>query len=209
MDSRFEALKEEVGASSWAEVAEAVEIDRATLRNLYTGRTRFPKKEVVEKLRKTSPTIFGSMEYVHPSSAIPQKRCGVHRCHKYAVSKGMCDSHYREVLHHGRVRSPAEKRAPGGAGHLDRFGYVRMKHPVTGCQTFQHRLVMEEALGRQLLPEENVHHKNGNRSDNRLENLEVWVKSQPAGQRVPDLVEWAKKILSTYSPESLTNPLTN
>ena len=60
---------------------------------------------------------------------------------------------------------------------------------------------MSEHLGRPLLPTENVHHVNGVRSDNRLENLELWSRSQPAGQRVVDLVAWAREILATYESE--------
>lgn len=67
----------------------------------------------------------------------------------------------------------------------------------------EHRIVMESAIDRELLPEENVHHINGNRADNRPENLELWNTHQPKGQRVEDKIKWAKQILSLYEPEAL------
>jgi hypothetical protein len=62
---------------------------------------------------------------------------------------------------------------------------------------------MEQHLGRELTADENVHHKNGVRGDNNLENLELWNTSQPAGQRPADKVEYAKAILRLYEPEAL------
>lgn len=105
----------------------------------------------------------------------------------------------------GRPGRPG-KRAIGttrvnGQGYIDI--YVGRDHPManTTGECAEHRLVMSEHLGRPLLPTENVHHVNGVRSDNRLENLELWSRSQPAGQRVVDLVAWAREILATYESE--------
>lgn len=65
----------------------------------------------------------------------------------------------------------------------------------------EHRKVMQELLGRPLTGDENVHHLNGVRSDNRPENLELWSSSQPSGQRVEDKVEWAREFLAFYEKE--------
>jgi hypothetical protein len=79
---------------------------------------------------------------------------------------------------------------------LDKDGYIKEKNGKR--RIYAHRLVMQKHLGRELFKHENVHHKNGIRHDNRLDNLELWSISQPKGQRVIDKLLWAKEIISLY-----------
>lgn len=125
--------------------------------------------------------------------------CSFDGCDRPHYAKGLCQPHRHQQLR-GRDLAPLQKpkrRFPPGTWRPDPAGYMR--RPNGGQWIYQHREVMATVLGRDLLPGENVHHLNGNKSDNRPENLQLWVTFQPRGQRPEDLVAWAHEILSRYS----------
>lgn len=102
------------------------------------------------------------------------------------------------------INSDADlKCAPKGSGTLTTKGYrqITMRdHPNArrNGQMFEHVFVMSEYLQRPLHKHENVHHKNGIRDDNRIENLELWTKAQRPGRRVEDQISWCKEFLKEY-----------
>lgn len=70
-------------------------------------------------------------------------------------------------------------------------------------RVFQHRLVMATAVGRALFADETVHHRNGDRLDNRLGNLELRIGPHGKGGDLPDTIEWALEVLRRYAPDEL------
>ena len=81
-------------------------------------------------------------------------------------------------------------------------GYVILRIPArNGNQSYEileHRYVMEQKIGRKLLPGETVHHKSGDKTDNSLGNLELFTGNHGPGQRVTDQVRFAIDILRLY-----------
>ncbi len=78
--------------------------------------------------------------------------------------------------------------------HPDRDGYLVAKTTLWGrpMRISKHRWVMSHALGRYLLPDEIVHHINGNRTDNRLANLELrTTATHPPGQSVFEMLDFS------------------
>lgn len=95
-------------------------------------------------------------------------------------------------------------------GSTDKNGYRVFNSRRNGGYQFEHRLVMEKSLGRKLRSDETVHHKNGDRLDNRLSNLELWSSRHGKGQRVEDKVEFCREFLADYGfivqPSIITGP---
>ena len=102
--------------------------------------------------------------------------------------------------------SPKRGRRSRDGGRWFAHGYALLHKPNHPSATKdwtirEHRYVMEDILGRQLGPDEIVHHINGDKTDNRPENLELWVKAHPKGQRAVDLLDFAYEIIGRYENE--------
>lgn len=99
------------------------------------------------------------------------KKCSVITCEKFRYCKRWCEPHYRHWKQHGNPL--IRLRKPPGSGNISRFGYKRIT--INGKYVFEHRVIMEQYLKRKLrpFPYEVVHHKDGNKLNNAIENLEL------------------------------------
>ena len=110
---------------------------------------------------------------------------------KYETRQRFCNSDCR------RAQYPAHMSAASHPDYFDRDlsewtmrtngeGYV-VATLATGISDLEHRLVLAQKLGRPLRKGESGHHLNGDRSDNRAENLELWKGAIRPGVRAGDV----------------------
>jgi hypothetical protein len=125
-----------------------------------------------------------------------QRLCDIEKCNNKHKANGWCNKHLKRWVKTGDPLGLIYK-----GFHTAPDGYVKVR--INNKTLLQHRVIMAEHLGRELLASENVHHINGDRADNRIENLEIWDTRQPKGQRIPDKIEYAVEILKQYAPHLL------
>ena len=112
--------------------------------------------------------------------------CSVDDCSRTTTARGMCHIHYgRWYVKNKNNLSPRPKyKVPDKIE--TKHGYITVR--INGKHVAEHRVIMEQHLGRKLEKHESVHHKNGIRNDNRIENLELWIGPIRYGQRATDIL---------------------
>lgn len=162
-------------------------------------------KECAYKARRTAQVRFTTGDRVGQCTileVLPNRGGGI----QYRVKHNYC-GHVRVIVDSKHQRFKGERcslcsigKCKNSGGYVDWYWYMPDGRRVT---VKEHRIIMEQLLGRELLAHEEVHHLNGIRDDNSPENLELWSISQPPGQRVIDKIAWAKQLLALYEPEAL------
>jgi len=122
---------------------------------------------------------------------------------KISIKSKYCRKCYQSILSK-RNQSGFNNACWRGGRTKHSRGYIYVKkrqHPFSDKQgyIFEHRLIMEEKLGRYLTKKEIVHHINGIVDDNRIENLELTTQSQHINKHITieylkNRIPWNKKV---------------
>ena len=149
------------------------------------------------------PKVFSRVEI---DDMVSMARAGISQ-QKIANKYGTSQAKMSRIMTEEKVVSSRGRSIKGNKHHSWKGGVVRVGQnyvaewvsgddPMASMRNnqgyvLQHRLVMARHLGRPLTQTENVHHINGIRDDNRLENLELWTRPQPKGVRANETAHCA------------------
>lgn len=127
-----------------------------------------PKSERERAWRKARRDEYIAAKY--GPEFVGQRMTGRHRAHARGPANARWSGERRTTDQgYVAVRVPLDHPHAWGPSTLKRFKYA-----------YEHHVVAMSMLGRPLLPGEVVHHRNGNRADNRPENLEITTRSEHA-----------------------------
>jgi hypothetical protein len=182
--------------NKYKHLASSTTISRAIRASGVTLRSAGPKRSTCIECEE--PVYRGKMCSRHYRQKLAEKKgsCNMPDCDQLQEARGCCSKHYQRLMS-GRPMEDTIAIWVNANGYICEYRKGHIQANKDG-RTLQHRRIMSDKLGRRLESHENVHHINGDKLDNSLENLELWVKTQPAGQRVEDLVVWAEEILERY-----------
>ena len=184
-ESHIAHLYEE--GQSLSQLGRAFEVNLVTIRNVL-------RRQGVERRRRGgvlhsfTPAEVKEMAQMWERGMSQTKIAAQFNTGQTVISRVLAYSGYTKETRH--VRGSRHGSWKGGRHWLKGYWMVHVPFDSpfasmrsTGGYVLEHRLVMAQSLGRPLLSTENVHHLNGIRDDNRLENLELWVRHQPPGVR--------------------------
>jgi len=136
------------------------------------------------------------------------KICRIHGCNNVLkMADGqVCCSHRMRMFRHGSYDiSPNWPNLKKGQALITPLGYLRIN--INGERMLHHRYIMEQHLRRKLKSNERIHHINGNKTDNKIDNLEL-IKNNGEHMRKyhPDVCR-SRKNAPPYSSEEIANVL--
>jgi len=130
------------------------------------------------------------------------KICVADGCKREAERAGRCMAHYQRYQKYKNDLTKKEITIRKGwyktsDGYIVISGLNHVNTNKSGC-VMEHIKIMSDFIGRKIERNETVHHKNGIRDDNRIENLELWSGVHPTGSRVSDLIKYSLEIIKLY-----------